>query len=752
MNKKQCCMVSAIGLLLAVLLIGLGYAGYRVLSQRQALSKFDYLPPEIQIISPQEGISVPAGSYLSAISTMTFPEGNPVQTVEWWFDGILQESHPITTGADVTRANDPFELMIPSEGTHLLVARAINPLGVIGTSHPLTIQSTAKGQAYFGIALPEGKTVKELAADRGIDEATLLDLNPGLSKSPSAGTLVKVPVTKENEPPSSLPNTPSSGGMTQVFTSPMLQTTSSLPVGVFDLFASTPPKAPTNLQGEVKDCKVKLAWQDNASDETGYDIWMAAPGAALKRIVMVKPAAGGTAWFEFQAPGPGYFLFWVDAVNTIGKSGSNIIYLNVDTGCPAGAPNHLDVEIKSITVSSGADRVYCYISFDGAPEERLPLQNSQFIQVVNGKGNLASLPHSFSLNMPKKKSFIISGECWGWAGQNLSNLGTFSASVSDENWNGKPLALKGNTFSITLSVLPGALDSTRTIFADNGGIPEPYNIKIKLRTEKDIPGCVTTCWVLIWDFKPPPSENNQWSFDVRYILGSDAGKQAGAMHKLRSNLPGDTRHVILAQGGYDALMKTLGCGFSITYLVQANNITQQISTEGTYTTKLPKCPAYITVKFDIISLYWTGDGLNGGPCDELESYFTIMVDEWAKDYWGGCSFGTGCSLMPLECQGYWFADIVPPNIPEANSFTVPYFTEEIRLALGTRFYDYDDGVGSDDPFAHHTAYHIWKTRAEAEAELGCYGKPYETEMLVNDTADSKLHYTISIKPNPCTPK
>lgn len=751
MKAKQCCVVSAIGLLFLAVLISLGYIVFRVLSQRQDQTKLEYLPPEIQITSPQDGVSVPAGSYLSAMSIITFPQENPVKTVEWWLDGNLLESHALQPAADATKAEDPYSLLIPSEGTHLLVARAINTQGVIGTSLPLTIQSSAKGDAYFDIPLQEGETLGSLAADRETDEATLQELNLDLNESPAAGTLIKVPAAKENEKPSPLPGLPQPVGITMELTSPMLQTANPLPAGVFDLFAAAPPNAPTKLQGEVKDCKVKLAWEDNASDETGYDIWMAAPGAALKRMVGLNPVSGGTAWFEFQAPGPGYYLFWVDAVNSIGKSGSNIIYLNIDTGCPAGTPTHLQVDVQSITVSSGADRVYCYISFDGAPEERLPLQNGQFIQVADGKGDLASWPHSFALAMPKNKSIHISGECWGWAGQDLSKLGSFSTSISGENWDGKPLTLKGGTVEISLSIRPEGMDSSRTIYADNGGLPEPYNIKIKFHPQPDIAGCTTSCWVLSWDFKSPPSEYGQWTFNVKYLISDTSSNLPGFWLSLKAGLKGDVRHLVLAEGGYDAIMKTLGCGAPITFIVEARNLTQYINTEGILATKLLQCPAYITVSFDYIYLPWTGDGFNGGPCDELESYFTIMVDEWAKDYWGGCSFGTGCLLMPLKCDSYWFKDIVPQNIPEATTFTVPYFADEIKLALGSRFYDYDD-YGSDDPFAQHTLYHTWKTRAEAEAELGCSGKHYESEKLVNDTADSILHYTISISPNPCTKK
>jgi len=451
MKSKRGYLLFVVMLVVLGVLTTLTLLGVQFLRQRQERARWEYPPPVVQIIEPQNGISAPVGSYLSAVSTITFSPQNPVQTVEWWLDGALAESHSLQAGAG--GKYDSYDLLIPTEGTHMLVARAINTRGVIGQSQPLTFQGMAKGEAFYAVTVNEGETLESLAAGYGSEVATLQTLNPGLGNPPPAGTTIKVPIPPENEPPSP-PQTPPavSGGVTLVSTSPMLKV-ANIPSNSFSLLAVAPPPAPTNLQGEVKDCQVKLLWEDNAANESGYEVWMAAPGAPLTLLATLQPASGGVTWFEFQAPGPGYFLFWVEAVNPIGQQGSNIIHLNVDAGCPIGAPTYLQVEILDIAASASAERIYCYVSFENAPEVRLPAQDGDFIAVQGGHGSLTLWPHTFSMPIPADGALDLSGECWGWAGQDLSKMGTFTASLGSETWDGTSHLAHGGTFDVSLSAL-----------------------------------------------------------------------------------------------------------------------------------------------------------------------------------------------------------------------------------------------------------------------------------------------------------
>lgn len=276
MKARSRYLFLAIVLPLLVGLVGLMLLGLRFLIQRQEAARYGFLPPVVRITEPQSGSSASVGSYLSTFASITFSPHSPAKTVEWYLDGVLLEIHHLEPGAGVSRAYDSYDLLLLDEGTHMLVARATDELGVTALSPPLAFQSVAGNGSFYAVTAGEGETLHTLAVEYGSDAAALAALNPGVDQAPAPGTIVKVPIPPEDEPPVSLPAPPAPGNtITLIATHPMLgvaETSSQLA----SLLTVTPPQAPTNLQGEVRECQVKLAWEDNAKDETGYEVWMAA--------------------------------------------------------------------------------------------------------------------------------------------------------------------------------------------------------------------------------------------------------------------------------------------------------------------------------------------------------------------------------------------------------------------------------------------------------------------------------------------
>ncbi|NMB53363.1 MAG: LysM peptidoglycan-binding domain-containing protein [Leptolinea sp.] len=745
MKFKSACLGLAVLLAVILGILILLLVGMQYLRQRQQQIQIDYLPPSIQITSPQDGVSAPVGNYLSIVSAFTFEAQNPVKTVEWWLDGTRLESHPVQAEAGALRAYDTFNLLIPSEGTHMLLARAINARGVIGTSDPLTFQGSAGDEEFLAVKVKEGDTLESLAADHDTDAATLQDLNPGMGNAPAPGTTVKAPMKPEGEPAATLPNKPPAAGITLVTTSPILQVANPTFLPGFNLLAAVPPEAPTNLQGEVKDCRIKLAWEDNSDIETGYEIWVAAPGAPLKRMVTLEPNPGGTAWFEFQAQGPGYFLYWVEAVNSIGRQGSNVITINTDAGCPAGAPTHLQIDILDIA-SSSAERVYCYISFNNAPEVRLPLGDGNFIPVKNGHGDLTAWPHSFALSIPQNNTVALSGECWGWAGQTLNLLGAFASSMGSETWDGTPRQMQGGSVAVSLSITSQGPEKSKMNYVNDAGIAEPYNLRLYY---DELPGDPKKShWVLSWEFDPIPLKE-KWEFDDIYWV--DVNKNEG-WHYISRNEPSQSRARFFAYGKKEELVNYVGCERQIQFIVSAYRLepAPHVRTTGVLGYQTPQCPVHLEVKFDSLEIPWTGEGLSPGPCDELEIYYHIRVNDQTKSFWSDCSFGVGCFVLPLSCGTYTFKELAPDYFQNPDTIWATFYYEEMDLEIATYFYD-DDYPLSDDLFAPYNLRHVWKNRADAKAELGCDGKSYTTPLYENDTANSILHYTISMLPNPCNP-
>ncbi len=144
-------------------------------------------------------------------------------------------------------------------------------------------------------------------------------------------------------------------------------------------------------------------------------------------------SSGGVAWFEFPSPGPGNLLFWVEAVNPIGNQASSPVRLALDAACPTAAPTQLQVDLLDIAAGAGAERVYCYVSFEDAPEARLPAQEGDFIAVQDGHGDLTPWSHTFTLPIPQDGALDLSGECWGWAGEEPGQTGNFHDPPGDRN-------------------------------------------------------------------------------------------------------------------------------------------------------------------------------------------------------------------------------------------------------------------------------------------------------------------------------
>ena len=398
-KRRGCVKWAGVAVLLSVALALVVLCPLTFLYSRrldQARAAFE--APTVYITHPASAVSAPTGSGLLVAATAV--GRTPITRVELWAAGELVETQGSYVPEGTSAFDASFQLVVP-EGANLLYVRAVNSAGIIGQSMPLAIVGEAlspPGEALVEVTLEDGQTLEDVADSYGIDPGALKDLNPDLgTEELPPGTSVTVPAWPEREegqeaiPPSVGPSVPppAPGGgpvpvppvppLNPIQPLPIIGVSVTLPVAILPPFL--PPAAPTNLQGQVENCRVRLRWNDNATNEIRYDVWMAPMGGSPRLIASLQPAGGGPAWVEFPAPQVGGLSFWVEAVSLAGKQPSNIVWAEVDPSCPTAAPNRLQVEVVDMSMGRAYERAYCYVSFEGTPEVRMPGDDSKFVQV-----------------------------------------------------------------------------------------------------------------------------------------------------------------------------------------------------------------------------------------------------------------------------------------------------------------------------------------------------------------------------------
>jgi hypothetical protein len=455
------------GLLFGLMaLIAISTALVLIYSHQKAQAQHALFEPPIVIVAEPE--SVPAGSYLT-ISAAAFG-AKPIRHLELWVDGDLKE----TKVSDPPEGRSPFYAdfsLLITEGPHTLFVRAVNTAGVIGQSPSLSVVT------YRTVHVNAGDTLGDIANSLGVESQTLHDLNPDLKgEEPAAGKELKVPGTGV---PAAVPG----GGQMQVPNVPMLKPkpVTVAPIVVymlnnFTLFATTPPAAPSNLQVKADGCKVTLVWNDDATNEERYDVWMSGwldppppnqgfdPSIGFRPlnpelIATLNPASGGSTWTELYIPYAGQFSFWVEAANSFGKKPSNFVWAQVNPkGCGVTFWwTHLSGDLMEMTVDGNYDKVYCYASFEGAPEVRLPAGNPFFGPSEGGKVKIHVVHRSWTVPTPADWSLDIATNCWGWAGATLTNLGTAKGTYPTTAWTQEIQSLVGSNYELRFTMRPGGI-------------------------------------------------------------------------------------------------------------------------------------------------------------------------------------------------------------------------------------------------------------------------------------------------------
>ncbi len=719
-------------------------------------------PLTVLVTAPVSETSVPADGYLSVSATAL--GSIPIARVELWLDGELKETQASGRPEGVSTFYAHFDLPVPV-GAHVLFVRAVSTGGIIGQSLPVGVTGIPKigvSEVFLAVTVEEGQTLADIATAYDTEPDVLRDLNPDLgTQEPPVGAPIQVPKPpddedddeEEEQQPTPSGQGPSAMGSTPVPIPdvPPLTEDKGFPIlglvyEVIPFAGSTPPAAPTDLKGQVDGCEVILTWNDNATDETHYDVWMSLGMLMPQVVTSLQPSPDtGPAWVKFFPGEEGYLTFWVEAANSTGTQPSNEITVLIpeNAGCGTTVTDYLRVEVFDMTLSGSYDKVYCYASYEAAPEQRIPAAAGAFVQVGAGKADFSDAAAGLKSRMvpvPTDGALDIEGKCLGWSGQTLNDLGPFSGTFSQYEWDGARRTLKSTSYEIEFAVKPYTVGVWSTLGASTGmygnedpTLPAPYDVSVG-NASSSSGQSDSRERALTWKWAGDPKEIKGFAV---FLDGIPYGYYDGP----------NTRQATVYSPNY--------CGKSFVWQVRAVAGPAQSPLSPLFYDKLPQCKSYVRVKFNWISLLWTRDGW-AGDCDTLSVYYRIRVNGetkafWGPPYWtGGSTIFTatrvGTSMISMKCGKYFFSGMGYGSNPD--EIVLPIEAEPFEVLISTRFYDYDDWSGNDK-FGDHSELLWYSSLQDAQQDLGC-GKSFTTDRAKTGTATSVLNYSVFVYPNECS--
>jgi hypothetical protein len=696
-SKKWLLLISLfLGFILVLVVI------FVFMIQNRNQHRAENAPPTVIISAPTpEEALIPSPSL--TVDAVAFGD-TPIARVEFWMDGVLSGTLTSETPEGVPSFEVSFSASM-AEGSHMFFVRAVDIAGIIGQSMPVLAEGTlqiAGDGPHFLIEVGPSDTLEDIAAEYGVDTQTLQQSNPGLGSSGlKNGSTLNVPIPNPGgSQGGSGGSTGGGSGPVNIPNTPMLNPVNDLMIDIRSLlpFVFSPPLVPGNLQAEIKDCNITLRWDDNSINEIGYKVWMAGQGLPPRVITTLEAVPGmKSAWYQFQAPRPGSFSFWVEAFNGVGGQPSNIVKTNIDSKCPGFLATHLQIDAVDFNVSGGYDRTYCYISLEGAPEVRLPKTDGVYIQMVNGKGDIAkwaSGANKFALPIPGDEALTLEGKCMGWLSGTLVEIGRFKETSVREEWDGRNLTLSGSTFDIGYQVRPlGAMDTVGLFRAEDSSLLRPYDVKdTKIASTQEEGGILK-----ITIIKNKRRVTWKWTGDSKDITGFMISLNGIPYKEVGPN----TRSIDLEIPGY--------CGTHIKWEIVATTDQTQSRPSDPFEYDQDPCTVYFVVDFERVKFFWTNDRLDNGDygCSRFELYFHIYVEEYVfndptpgqkgqKVNEVGKPFGgAGGVTRHVWCKTYTFQQLVPPGY-KSNSTKVIYPVEvkpgvHYGLRIGAILWDMDGG-------------------------------------------------------------
>jgi hypothetical protein len=620
----------------------------------------------VLIDSPQEELVVPPGYLLGVDTTATSP--NRIERIELWVDGSKVAEAVNDGPAEISTFYADFSINIPG-GQHVFVARAVDSASLIGQSVSKGIfadPALAGEEIYSTIALENQGTLESIAEANALDPNRLSELNPGLGEGelqPGTSLILPASRNKTNDGPPLQANPPPN--QFPIPNIPMAETTTAPGSGFsgLNLFASEtganqPPKAPSDLQAQVNDCKMILQWQDNADNELGYGVWVKEIVGAGRRIASVKPSSStGLAWFQFDALPPGFYALWVEAVNWLGSQPSNMVWVRVDElGCGTYTARDLEFKVTRFNISGPYLGVYCYVSVEGRPHVRIPTEPDYFwtgsgVPVNVAAGAKATNVAKYIFRIPDDRILDIAGDCYAVDPANTPNpkVGEFSQSIPESAWTGNEQAITiGSELYYTLTPLGLTIAKGPFTYIDSSLTPPKItsvkNDPLPPISGGDNPnvGAYEQGRILTWEWNGTAEEKSELTGFTIFLNGNPVKTVGPEFRQTRLWLPAR-------------------CDKLATYEVAANFGIYQ-STRYRYDEVLPPCPLLVRVEYLQIYLEHANSYVSGGTftlCNEEAMLTTLYFRARFNDKLVERTTINGFLYPAINCGLWNIADLLP---------------------------------------------------------------------------------------------
>lgn len=349
-----------------------------------------------------------------------------VTRLEVYADGMLAgaQATSLATGSNPLLYRQPWTPLAP--GRHALVARAYDNTGRFTDSNVVyvdvvdLIQTTEQLATSALAAAPGGPppSLNDVAAGWQLPLAQLAALNPGLlPDDPGAPLLPGQSLT--------LPRAPA--------TAPVLAPAAG-PI-------SGSPPVPSGLVVTLDCSSARLTWAPAAGIRQ-YSVYRLGPSdsAPQLRATVTNPADADAL------AGLGEYRYQVAAVQAGLEALGPLVVATTPATClpPALASGTVDVHLAAVALDTDAafEGVYCYLSVDGSPFERVPRADfSSLMSSANGRH------YDLAAQLPNRGQFLLAShssaapvrltaECWGRSGPLTTPLGVISTNDPPAKWDG----------------------------------------------------------------------------------------------------------------------------------------------------------------------------------------------------------------------------------------------------------------------------------------------------------------------------